>query len=805
MGKSGYAGDNTRSGGKSGWAQLTLSTACATLMASTWAAGQASAAEPATAPSLQGATQASDDGAATPILEEIVVSAQKREQNLQTVGISVAAFSAKQLEALNISSSTEIAQVTPGVHIGGAAAGQFVTFTIRGVTQNDFADHTESPTAVYIDDAYIASMQGQSFALYDLERIEVIKGPQGTLFGRNATGGLVHFITQQPSFTSDGYVDVTAGSYDQRKLEAAGGGALSDTVAIRVAGLYSEYDSWLDNTYIRDNQQRADSEGSDSTRAGRVQLLLKPNDQLNVGLVVHGGKSQKSTAPYDQRPTIAVLDAQGRVIDSLVAAPAETRFAVIPTGAVNVDPSLVGTRPVPGADWYGYPGGDAQSLTVSKNYARQDANTTEMYGAGAHINYAFDSFDFTSNTDYVNVSKDISMDIDASPRSELVFPAIARTWNASQEFRLSGASDSLRWVAGAYLLRIDTTAETGFVIAPPLDASPTQVRFSAPYARDSNDLETNSYSLFGQLERDLPGNLTLIAGLRGTREEKDFSYVSDFLINGTLIANTRDYARSTRDTLWSGKLQLDWKPDDDLLLYAGVNRGVKAGSFNAPLAGNPAITDAQLAYEPEALYAYEVGMKSELFDHRARVNTAVYYYDYRNYQASLFLGLAQRILNAKASVRGAEVSVVTSPIQGLDLQLGAAYVDTNVDNVDVNGVVRDRHAAFAPEWSGSGSVRYSWPIATVSAFAQVDATYSSSFYYSLNNFTSSQIDDYVLTNAQVGVQSQDERWTVTAFVKNLADERYDVVGFDLSTAGGYSERAYGAPRWYGASVRYNFR
>lgn len=428
-----------------------------------------------------------------------------------------------------------------------------------------------------------------------------------------------------------------------------------------------------------------------------------------------------------------------------------------------------------------------------------------MHGAGVHLAYTRGDVVFNANTDYVSVSKDVLMDIDASPRSELVFPAIARTWNASQEFRLSDASGPTRWVAGAYYLHIVTDAETGFVIAPPVDAPEAGIRQAGPYARDLNDLTTDSYSLFGQIERDLTPALTLTAGLRATVEEKEFSYVSDFLLNGAFVANTRDYQRDTSDVLWSGKVQLDWRAADDVLLYAGVNRGVKAGSFNAPLAGNPVVTDAQLDYGPETLYAYEVGVKSEFLDRRARLNAAIYYYDYRNYQASLFLGLAQRILNSQATTKGAEASFVVNPVEGLDLELSAAYVDTNVEDIAVNGVVRDRSAAFAPEWSGSATVRYSRPISTGSVYVQADASYTGHFYYSLNNFASSRIGDYLLGNASVGWQSADERWSASAFVRNIGDERYDVVGFDLSTAGGYSERSYGMPRWWGASVRYRFR
>jgi len=187
--------------------------------------------------------------ASTQILEEIVVTAQKRVQNIQDVGIAVSAFSGEQLTDLGLIESTAIAAMTPGVHVSASSAGQTRQFTIRGVTQNDFSDHTEAPNAVYIDEGYLVAPQGQVFALFDLERVEVLKGPQGTLFGRNATGGLVHFISRKPTQDFNGFADVTYGSYDQVRFEGAVGGPLGDTLAGRLSLLYNRHDEIMDNHF----------------------------------------------------------------------------------------------------------------------------------------------------------------------------------------------------------------------------------------------------------------------------------------------------------------------------------------------------------------------------------------------------------------------------------------------------------------------------------------------------------------------------------------------------------------------------
>ena len=187
--------------------------------------------------------------AAESVLDEITVTAQKREQSIQDVGISITAFSGEQLQELGIVNSVDIAAMTPGVYISGNNGGQKTLFTIRGVTQNDFNDHTEAPVAVYVDDGYVAFGQGQIFGVFDLDRVEVLKGPQGTLFGRNATGGLVHYISKRPTRELETYTDLTYGSYHQIRVESALSGPLNDAISARVAMIYSKHDPFIKNDY----------------------------------------------------------------------------------------------------------------------------------------------------------------------------------------------------------------------------------------------------------------------------------------------------------------------------------------------------------------------------------------------------------------------------------------------------------------------------------------------------------------------------------------------------------------------------
>ncbi|MEL7028446.1 MAG: TonB-dependent receptor plug domain-containing protein, partial [Pseudomonadota bacterium] len=242
------------------------------------------------------------------LLDEITVTAQKREQNVQDVGIAINVFSGAEIRALNVEQSFDIANFTPGVHISGNLAGQNTQFTIRGVTQNDFNDIIEAPNAVYLDDAYIAVAQGQTFAAFDVERVEVLKGPQGTLFGRNATGGLVHYVSVKPDFEEfSGYIDATYGRFDspadanQARVEAAVNVPLSDKLAARAAIMYNYHDPYLKNLYpdgavgAPPGPDAGADLGDDDTLAGRFTLAFEPTSALRGRIAFNGARSRIAT------------------------------------------------------------------------------------------------------------------------------------------------------------------------------------------------------------------------------------------------------------------------------------------------------------------------------------------------------------------------------------------------------------------------------------------------------------------------------------------------------------------------------
>jgi iron complex outermembrane receptor protein len=323
--------------------------------------------------------------------------------------------------------------------------------------------------------------------------------------------------------------------------------------------------------------------------------------------------------------------------------------------------------------------------------------------------------------------------------------------------------------------------------------------------------------VFGQLEFALTDTLNLIAGARYIKDEKDFSYsinVVEFLDpeakdfdapdNVNHLAQLATYDGSREDEDWSGRLQLDWTPSDDLLLYAGWNRGVRGGGYNAPIFPlSPPLdyNDATMTYDPETLDAFEVGFKGTYFDGLMRLNGAAYYYDYQDYQAFFIVGIDTITFNTDAESTGFELELMTTPVEGLDILLGMAYNDIEVDLPSGKGP-----SVQSPEWNLNGLVRYQWDMLGGTMAIQGDAVYRDEHVFALTGAETVQEDGYTVANVSLTYTSGDEHWEVRGFVDNVTDEEYLVQTFDLSGPDvfGMTEQYYGRPQWWGVSLKYSF-
>ena len=405
-----------------------------------------------------------DQGSASPPaagdqLETIVVTAQRREEDLQRVGITVTALGGSLLREQGIQNTIDIARFVPGLFISGNGAGENSQFSIRGVTQNDFADTAEGPVAVYVDESYIPNLQGQNFGLFDIDRVEVLKGPQGTLFGRNATGGLVSYVIKKPTDTPTGLVDLTYGSFNQVRVDGGVGGPIAEGLTGRVSFFWNSHDPVWKNVYPQGEPAGIpvgappspccqDLGGLDGG-AGRVQLQYKPDDDLTVRLLAAYNHQSTSTAPYTSVPTVPVVNGNGAVVGGFFASPTETRTGVGPNGANYAGFGGAPPSRLPGADWFGFIAPNPQSLKLSEDFARSNLDYSESYDVGLHVTYNLGDIKLVSISSFRQFSKLGELDADSTPVNFLDEGSKGSATDFSEEARLESSSDVLDWTGGS--------------------------------------------------------------------------------------------------------------------------------------------------------------------------------------------------------------------------------------------------------------------------------------------------------------------------------------------------------------------
>ena len=705
------------------------------------------------------------------VLEEITVTAQKREQNMQDVGISVSAFSGDQLDELGFTNTVDIVTQVPSLQLTQFHP-SITVFNIRGISQNDFGDQLEAPVAVYVDDAYIGAMGAIHGGLFDMERVEVLRGPQGTLFGRNATGGLVHFISRKPTEELEGYVSLTVAEYDQVKLEGAISGPITSGISGRLSVMTDRHDGILENRV-----------GEDLREADRYSL----RGQLSFAIGDAGA--------LDLKLQYSDYDELGNAYDLVNAAPdAQGGLG----RAIASDENFWGTCDGCGLTPFVEP--DNDGLTGS--FDQEGYFEREVTGLNANFSWNFDSFTLTSVSDYLAMDKDYKEDADSSPLTFFEFDTTQEYDQFSQELRLNGDTDDFRWVAGIYYLDMETDNTSGIVIEGAYLGAPAGLIPSGV----SYGLESDSWAVFGQVEYDISPAWTVLAGLRYTedRREIDSTFIDFLNTDGTPIdfnTSTSSLAKQEWEN-YSAKIELDWRPSENWLTYISVTRGHKAGNFAQPVF---ATTFKLLPHDEEELTAYEIGFKSDLADGAIRLNASAFYYDYSDYQAFSLQGLEQAIFNKDAELKGAEVELTwVTAIDGLEFLFGASVLEGEAEDIVLpDGTVSNREMPQTPDISVNGLARYSWSGFGGTFSVQADATYNDGSYFSIFNGPEELEESYTLVNANVSYTSGGEHWRLTGFVRNLTDQKYRVYNLDVSAIG-IIQNTWAAPRWFGATLDYRF-
>tara|TARA_R110002110_G_scaffold114374_7_gene283843 strand:- start:20422 stop:22653 length:2232 start_codon:yes stop_codon:yes gene_type:complete len=719
-------------------------------------------------------------------LEEVVVTATRRAINLQDTGISVTAMSGAALEQFNVTDTDMLTMVTPGLMLqNGGGAPLVGLVSIRGVAQNDFAGHIESPNALYLDEVYQSSISTNSIKMYDISRAEVLRGPQGTLFGRNATGGLIHLITNKPTEELEGYLKASAGSYSSYSVQGAISGPLSDTVRARLALFHSKADGYIDNAIGPDQLE-------DDTLAGRLHVQITPSDRLDILL---------SADIYQMDvDNVGGAHTQGAAIDPVTG---------LGFNVPGVNNTILG---------YIKPDNDLYSGAFDQpGFMERDSSNLI-----ANIAYEFDRVRLVSLSNLNSVESDYLEDNDLTPFPFIEFGQTGDSDTFSQELRLEQVEGATRWTTGLYYLNIDGDYSQALRVNPPpaLDPAALSLGQTANWS-----VETTSWSVFGQLERDLTPDLVLTAGLRWTYDEKDYDYnavpflraggvpipgqaplgvppgslIEEVLTNGPIVDEHDEDGVSAR-------LQLDYSAAEDWLLYASFNKGYKAFNYNAGFAGHAPF--AGLRFDGEDIYAWEVGSKLDFWDNRARWNISAYYYDYRDYQAFDQRGINFTLYNTDATIQGMDTELTISPTDTTTLMFSAAYLDTEVEDVligtdPLNPINVTREAPQSPEFTFSGAIVQDFPLQAGVISVQLSGYYNSGYFSQLTNAPNTDIPSYKLFNGRVTYTSASEQYELSLFARNLLDEEYISYAFDIAS-NGFTEQTLGQPRWVGVEGRFNF-
>ncbi len=731
----------------------------------------------AIAPYSVAATDSAQD-AHSLIEAEIVVTARKREEGLMDVPVSVTAFSESQLQSPLISDISSVGALAPNVDFNWTAplagSSNAASVFIRGIGQNDFLLTTDPGVGIYLDGVYISRSVGGVLGLMDVERVEVLRGPQGTLFGKNSIGGAVQVVTRAPSETFGGSVGVTLGDFNRRDVSFSVEGALDDNMQARFSLVTEQQDGYV--TRVLDGKKLGDT----NRRTAKAVIAYQPDEATNIQLAIdHTWQDQESIA----QSLLEVVQTPGVDLFNLFvadpAAPYDERW-------VTGDP-----------------------FTTYQTGPSQD--DLEINGLALNIEHDFETVLFTSITGYRTLNAVYSRDPDGSP---YVY-AEGTNWDDhsqfSQEFRFQGGSDHLDWQVGLYYLRehginrTDVNIYEGLYDALVAANNPLAVFFDTHFSVN-NDQITTSAAAYSQVTWFVTDALNVTAGVRFTHEEKEFGINNYSALTGLQIQGPATVNENWDDV--SPMLSVDYHWSTALMTYASISRGFKSGGFNGRQIFPLPLDD----FEPEYATTVELGLKRQWgagISARASVfNTA---YDDMQFSALLDVGGALLPVTnnaAEATIKGLEVEVSLADLNGLSANVGVGYLHGEYNSLDAEALVaigsEDVDLIRVPRWNVSVDVAYRWAIEQGAIRVAANTSYKSKVYNDPANIDSIAQGGYTLFNASVDWITPAEKWKVGGFVTNLGDKRYLVTGATALGSTGFSEAHYGKPREWGARVTYQF-
>jgi len=720
-------------------------------------------------------------------LEEIVVSARKRDEYAQNIPVSMVALSATDLEARSVASFKDLGTIAPNLEINGGipnGGGSAAQMYIRGVGQDDYAFPNEPGVGLYVDDVYIARSAGGDFGLMDIERIEILRGPQGTLYGRNTIGGAVKVVTQKPDGEFGANAGVTVGSYNRRDMQASVKFGLSEAWAASVAVASRDRDGLGSNF-------RGQDLGSTKQRMARAALRYQPTEAVDV-LLRADYLHQRQPGPAGSMVYFQEVPGVTDVLINGLLAPQTSAELGLQPPYDQYGPAYVKTIAACGECVY-QSGGNEETRDWAENW-----------GTSLTAEWDMGEVQFKSITAYRHSDIDVRRDSEHTPFKLVRVDNPETSSTLTQEFQLTGESfnQHLKWVVGLFGVRDEGD---GTLYAPLLSGLYGAVGADLT-AFITADYDGTSYAAFGEGVWSFTDRVAVTVGARVTHDKKDYTYSMMRPESGQVPLPPTKQSETWTEFL--PKVGFEFQQTPEVLWFGNVSRGYKAGGYNArALSGFPPV-----AYDPEFITQYELGVKSRLADNRLQINAAIFQSDYEDIQLLAVVDLGggnveTTIENAaKATIRGAELEITALPVNDLRLSLGVGYLDAEYDSVGQSaqqaGIVRDNQLSNVPEWSLNAAIEYTIALATAGELRfRVDSSYRDHQFRDAKNNLPLQADSHSLTNARVSYFSDDGAWEFSAFGTNLTDKLYLTNGVEVLGIG-YIEAFYNRPREWGVSVMY---
>lgn len=723
------------------------------------AAEQQGAADPSSAPETTG---------------EIVVTAQFRAQNLQDTPLAITAVDAASIQNRNLGSVVDVAAAAPNVNIrpGGSAFGPAAQVYIRGIGQYDSSFAFEPGVGMYVDDVFHGTLLGSIFDLLDLDRVEILRGPQGTLAGKNSIGGAVKLYSAKPTGSGTGYVEAGYGAFNRIELKGSADFALvPDKLFVRVSGVSKTRDGYLTRldygclnpaSGVPAATTGADcklgKEGGQNMQAGRLALRWLATDKLEVNLV------GMVTEDHSEIGASKLLS-----LTTTASMPAGTNPAQFITGP-NSYTNYATYLNLPFTDATGSHGA-TYIQPVSKVSGR------EVYGT---IDYKFgDGLALKAISAYQRYKGSYGSDLDLTPYSTNSANYIYDHEQFTQELRLSGSSfqDKLEWTVGGFYYK--ATSKFGGVtfIAP---GTATQNFY---VTRDR--IPARSVSAFAHASYKLTDALTVTGGIRYTDDKKTYTYgrlnpydVSQpaYTVAGAINGVTGRFAK----TRWDYRANVDYRWSHNVMTYAQFSTGYKGGGVNP----RPFAPEQAVSFNPETLTAWEIGAKTDFFDRALRVNISAFINKYKDIVFTNVSPTVNSVTNATpvnagdADMKGVEVEVTARPVEGLTIDASGSWLDFQLTRIGatgatIRGITLGNKAPYAPEWKFGAGVQYAFAVGDAGTITpRVDVNYQSSFFSNIDNNPLAKVDGYAIANGRLTFEDASRDWQFSVSVTNMFNKFY---------------------------------